>query len=96
MVSASVPEPLHVDEPQVAAGYAAVLSQVAALGQPVIVRREGNDLAAVISLEHLELMQDLIARREAEGLAARLNWPLLAAESPPPRDWFDGDEPKPF
>jgi hypothetical protein len=96
MIPSSVPEPMHVDESQIAAGYADVLSQVAERGQPVIVRRGGADLAAVIPLEHLELMQDLIARREAERLAARLNWPALAAQNPPPQNWFEDDEPKPF
>ena len=96
MIPASVPEPTHVDEPDVAAGYAAVLSQVAEQGQPVIVRRDGEDFAAVIPLEHLELMRDLLARQEAERLAGQLNWPKLVAQNPPPQHWFEGEEPKPF
>jgi PHD/YefM family antitoxin component YafN of YafNO toxin-antitoxin module len=96
MIPASMPEPTHVDEPQVAAGYADVLSQVAEQGQPVIVRRRGEDLAAVIPLAHLELMRDLLARHEAERLARQMNWDQIAAQSPPPQHWFEGDEPKPF
>jgi PHD/YefM family antitoxin component YafN of YafNO toxin-antitoxin module len=96
MIPAFVPEPTHVDEPQAAAGYAAVLSQVAEHGQPVIVRRDGEDLAAVISLDQLELMRDLLARQSAEQLAGKMNWSELIAQHPPPQRWFEGDEPKPF
>jgi len=39
-------EPGRVDEPQAAQEYAAVLTQVVAAGRPVIVRRNGEDLAA--------------------------------------------------
>src|SRR5205809_874766 len=89
-------EPGHVDEPQAVQEYAEVLSQVAAQRRPIIVRRNGTDLAAVISLEHLELFQDLLARQEAERLAGRLDWDRLVKTSPPPQSWFEGDEPKPF
>ena len=50
-------EPGRVDEPRAAQEYSDVLSQVAAEGKPVIVCRNGADLAAVISLEHLELLR---------------------------------------
>ena len=40
--------------------------------QPVIVRRDGADLAAIIPLEQLELLQDVLTRREAEKIAAEL------------------------
>lgn len=86
----------HVDEPRAAEGYADVLSRVATNGQPVIVRRAGEDLAAVVPLEYLELAQDAVARQKAEQLAATLDWKRLAKNSPPAQDWFDGDEPKPF
>ena len=46
-----------MDEPQAAQEYAAVLTQVVAAGRPVIVRRNGEDLAAVVPLEHLERLQ---------------------------------------
>ena len=95
MISATLPEPGHVDEPQQAGDYAAVLSQVAAKGQPLIVRRNGEDLAAVVSLEHLALMREVLASQEAERLAGQLDFQRLARATPPPA-WFEGDEPKPF
>jgi prevent-host-death family protein len=45
-------EPGRVDEPGAALEYSAVLTQVAAEQRPIIVRRNGTDLAAVIPLEH--------------------------------------------
>lgn len=95
-IPALVPEPAHVDEPQLAEGYADVLSQVATELRPVIVRRGGADLAAVIPLEYLELMRDLLARQEAERIAGQMEWERLAQETGLPQRWFDEDEPKPF
>jgi len=89
-------EPTHVDEPQKVQEYADVLSQVAASHKPIIVRRAGNDLAAVVPLEHLELLRELAAQQDAERLAALIDWNKLARSSAPPQEWFDGDEPKPF
>lgn len=91
-----IPDPNHIDEPQQAVDYAAVLSQVAARGQPVIVRRNGADLAAVVPLEHLEMMRQVLVSQEAERLAAQLDWPRLIAVCPPAKKWLEGDEPKPF
>lgn len=91
-----VPEPTHVDEPQLAQGYADVLSEVAASRQPIIVRRAGEDLAAVIPLEYLDLMHDSLARDEAERRAGQLNWDSLVKRLPPDRSWLDEEEPKPF
>jgi hypothetical protein len=88
-------EPGHVDEPQDAGDYAAVLSRVAAKGQPVIVRRNGADLAAVVSLEHLELMREVLACQQAEKLAAELDLKHIVQMSPAAA-WLEGDEPKPF
>jgi hypothetical protein len=96
MMPLPVLTPGHVDEPQAAQEYANVLSQVALDRKPVIVRRGGTDLAAVVSLEYLDLLQDLLARQEAERLAAQIDWDRLVPTSPPPQAWFDGDEPKPF
>lgn len=96
MIPVSMPEPTHIDEPQAAAGYAAVLSQVARHGQPVIVRRDGEDLAVVVSLEHLELIRDHAARQEAERLSRQVDWSQFSARNAPPQEWFEGDEPKPF
>jgi PHD/YefM family antitoxin component YafN of YafNO toxin-antitoxin module len=95
-MSLSVLKPGRVDEPRAAQEYADVLSRVAADQKPVIVQREGADLAAVIPLEYLELLQDLLARQEAERMSAQLDWDRLVKASSPPRDWFDRDEPKPF
>ena len=49
-------------------------TRVVAAGRPVIVRRNGQDLAAVIPLEHLEMIREILAHPEAERLAATLNW----------------------
>ena len=54
-VQSLLTEPGRVDEPRAAEEYADVLSQVAAARRPVIVRRNGEDFAAFIPLEHLEL-----------------------------------------
>jgi PHD/YefM family antitoxin component YafN of YafNO toxin-antitoxin module len=89
-------EPGRVDEPEAVQAYSQVLTQVASEHRPVIVRRNGADLAAVIPLEHLQLLQDLLARQEAERLAGQLDWDHLVKTSPPPQSWFDGEEPKPF
>ena len=89
-------EPERVDEPQQVQEYAEVLSRVASKRQPVIVRRGGVDFAAVIALEHLELLQEVFAQHEAERLASEMDWTQLAKVSPPPQPWFEGDEPKPF
>ncbi len=88
--------PGHVDEPQASEEYTDVLSRVAADRRFVIVRRGGADLAAVVPLEYLELLQDVLARQEAERLAAQQNWDRLVQTSAPPQAWFDGDEPRPF
>jgi hypothetical protein len=94
-ISAALPEPGRVDEPKQVGDYAAVLSQVAAQGQPLIVRRNGEDLAAVVSLGHLELMREVLATQEAEKLAGQLDLDRLAKLSPTSA-WLEGDEPKPF
>jgi hypothetical protein len=73
-----------------------VLSRVAADHRPVIVRRDGADLAAVVPLELLAAMQDTRARQEAERIAARVDWKRAVAASPPPLDWHAEEEPKPF
>ena len=57
-------EPSRVDEPGAAPEFSAVLTQVAAERRPVIVRRNGEDLAAVVPLEHLELLREALAIRK--------------------------------
>ena len=89
-------EPDHVDEPQQVQDYWGLLIRVAATQHPVIVRRGGADVAAVISVEHLELLRELLAQQEAEQRAAQVDWAQMAKVSPPPPQWFAGDEPKPF
>ncbi len=89
-------EPDHVDEPQQVQDYWGLVSRVAATQHPVIVRRGGTDVAAVIALEHLELLRELLAQHEAEQLAAQVDWAQVAQVSPPPKHWFEEDEPKPF
>jgi prevent-host-death family protein len=89
-------EPNRIDEPRQLTEYADVLSQVAAEGRPVVVCRNGEELAAVVPLAYLELLREMAARREVERLAAAIDWQQLAKTHPPPQEWFDGDEPKPF
>lgn len=82
-------EPNRVDEPRAAQEYSDVLSQVAAEGKPLIVRRNGEDLAAVIPLEHLELLREVVARQEVEKRAAQVDWDRLPKGQRPPQEWFD-------
>ena len=89
-------EPSHVDEPRQLEDYSDILSQVAAAGRPVIVRRNGEDLAAVVPLAHLELLREMAARADVERLAGSIDWKQLVDKHPPPQEWFDRDEPKPF
>ncbi len=96
MSSLALDAPCHVDEPGLAEGYAEVFSRVATNGQPLILRRAGEDYAAVVPLACLELLQDAVARQKAEQLSMTMNWERLAKKSPPDQEWFDVDEPKPF
>ena len=89
-------EPDHVDEPQQVQDYRSLVSRVAATQHPVIVRRDGADVAAVIPVEYLEPLRELLAQQEAEQRAAQVDWAQVAQISPPPQQWFEGDEPKPF
>ena len=89
-------EPSRVDEPKAAGEYAEVLSQVAAAGRPVIVRRNGEDLAAVIPLEQLELVREILARQEVERSAAEIDWSLAPTTLQPPQSWFDDEDDNPF
>lgn len=96
MTLTTLPELGYVNEPQQAGDYAAMLSRVAESHQPLIIRRHGDNLVAVVSLEHLELMREALANQEAERLAAQLDFSKLSRSSQPPTAWFEGDEPKPF
>jgi prevent-host-death family protein len=85
-------EPAHIEEPRALEEYADVLTRVATDRRPVIVRRNGADLAAVVPLEHLELLQEVIARQEAERLAAQIDWDRASQSRRPPQQWFDDDD----
>ena len=63
-------DPPHVDEPTEVQQYADILGRVAADRQAVIVRRGGADLAAVVPLEYLELLLDMVAARTRPRLPA--------------------------
>jgi hypothetical protein len=89
-------EPGRVDEPKGAKEYADVLSEVATAGRPVIVRRNGEDLAAVIPLEQLELIREILARQEVEASAAQIDWKLEQRAVRPPQSWFDDDDDNAF
>ena len=89
-------EPSHVDEPHEAKEYAQVISRVVAEHQAIILRREGADVAVIIPVEYLPLLQDALAMEQAQQIARKLDWDRLVKENPPPQSWFDGDEPKPF
>src|SRR5437016_3238259 len=84
-------EPGQVDEPRVAQEYSDVFTHVAAEKRAVIVRRNGENLAAVIPMEHLELLQELAGRAEAEKLALQIEWDRVIPRNSPPQDWFDAD-----
>src|SRR5260370_5835586 len=95
-VASLLEDPGRVDEPRAAQEYSAVLTQVATECRFVIVRRNGEDLAAVIPLEHLELVREILAQHEVERLAAQIDWERARKTLRPPQSWFEGDEPKPF
>jgi prevent-host-death family protein len=88
-------EPCRVPEPKAAQEYSDVLTQVAQEGKTVIVSRNGADLAAVIPMEQLELVRELLARQEAEKLAAQIDWNQPRGHLQPPQAWFD-DMDNPF
>jgi prevent-host-death family protein len=96
----SVPSLLNelgrVDEPRAAQEYSDVLTRVASEGRPVIVRRNGADLAAVIPLKDLELVLELLARQEVERRAAQIAWGRQRLMSPPPQSWFEDEGDNPF
>ncbi len=94
-VSSLLPEPARIDEPQAAQAYSAVFSRVVAEGKPMIVCRDGQDLAAVIPLEYLDLLRAVVERQEAEKLAGQIDWNRGDKTLRPPQEWFD-DSDNPF
>ena len=89
-------ELVRVDEPSGAREYADALTQVAAEGRHLIVRRNGADLAAIIPLEHLETLREALAREELEQRALAIDWQQARTKLKAPPEWLEGDEPKPF
>jgi ABC-type histidine transport system ATPase subunit len=87
-------EPGRVEEPHAVQEYSDVLTKVAAEGKAIVLCRNGADLAAVIPMRQLELVRALLARQDAEQLAAEIDWAKFSA-SQPPQDWFD-DADNPF
>jgi prevent-host-death family protein len=85
-------EPCRVDEPRGVQEYSDVLTRVATEGRPLIVRRNGADLAAVIPMGQLEMLQEMLAWQEAEKRAAQLRWQETVKAHPPPQAWFDDDD----
>jgi hypothetical protein len=85
-------EPGRVEEPRDSPEFSDALTRVAADRRLVIVRRDGTDLAAVIPLEYLDLLREVLARQEVEGLAAGIDWNQALKASRPPQAWFDDDD----
>jgi hypothetical protein len=84
-------EPIRVDEPS-SQEFSAALTRAATDHRPVIVRRGGEDLAAVIPLEYLDVLREALARQEAERLASQIDWGWAVKNLPPPQAWFDDDD----
>ena len=57
--------------------------------------RNGEDLVAVIPLEHLALLREVVARQEVEKLAAQIDWDRVPKTHRPQQQWFD-DTDNPF
>ncbi len=85
-------DPIRVDEPSSSQEFSAALTQAVTGHRPVIVRRGGEDLAALIPLEYLEVLREALARQEAERLASQIDWNSVVKHRQPPREWFDDDE----
>ena len=94
-VQSLISEPGRIDEPQAAQAYSDVFSRVVAEGKPMIVRRNGEDLAAVIPLEYLELLREAVEHQEAEKKAAQIDWNRADKTRRPPQEWYD-DSDNPF
>ena len=95
-VLSQLDEPGRVDEPRAAPEFSDALTRVAAEQRPVIVRRNGEDLAALIPLQYLELVREVLARREVERRAAQIDWERARPVPKPPQAWFDDEEDNPF
>lgn len=96
MSPSQLTEPDRIDEPRIFEDYAHVLSRVATDRRAIIVQRNGTDLAAVIPIEQLELIREMLAQQEVESMASKMDWEAIRKASPPAATWFEGGEPKPF
>ena len=85
-------EPSRIDEPRDGRDYSEILSRVALERRPLIVRRDGTDVAAVIPLEHLRLLREVLASEDVERIAAQIDWARAVKEGRPPQAWFDDDD----
>ena len=73
-------------------GYAAQLVQTIA----PIVRRNGEDFAVVVHLEHREVVREVLSRLVVETAAARIDWALARKSLHPPQSWLDDEDDNPF
>lgn len=89
-------EPGYVDEPREAKGYADMLTRVSMEQRAVVVRRDGAELAAIVPLHYLESLHEAAAMEEIQRALSKVDLAGMAKENPPPQEWFDRDEPKPF
>ena len=94
-VQSLLPEPGRLNEPQAAQDYSDMFSQVVAHGMPVIIRRNGEDLAAVIPMNHMHLLREVLLQEELEKTAMQINWERVSKSLRPPQEWFD-DNDNPF
>jgi hypothetical protein len=86
----------RVNEPQAVNDYAAMFSRVAEAHEPIIVCRNGQELAAVVPMEHLKLIREALAQEEAEKAARQIHWDRVPASFRPPQSWFGDEEDNPF
>jgi len=97
MVTAgSLAEPIRIDEPRATPEFSDALDRVAADARPLILQRNGQDIAAVITVDQLKLLMDALSREHAECVANKIDWSDYVASHAPPQSWFDAEEPKPF
>jgi hypothetical protein len=82
-------EPIRVDEPSSSQEFSAALTRAATDHRAVIVRWDGEELAAVIPLEFLDVLREALARQEANRLASQIDWDWAVKNLRPPQEWFE-------
>ena len=85
-------EPNRVDEPSGTQEYSAVVTKVASNGRPVIVRRNGEDVVAIVPLPFFDKVREFLSREEVEIAAAQIDWSKASTSARPPQSWFDDDD----